>query len=326
MTTLASTVPRQRTTQARPARMLFDVAAWELRRFYASRATRWTVLLALGLFLLFGWVLAILRFAGTFGFGDGATFDVAVTSAWGMSMLLPTLTFLLALVLPFVSADGTAHDLKQRTHELLLSSPLPTWAYVLGRYLACLLLTLGLAALLLVMLLLDGVALHLAQRDYPLPDPPALLAIWAVGLAPVAVFICSASFALGTVLRRYSSLAPAAIIALWLVAAVILPVIPAAGSGRVPDWYLHWEPTGNGMVAAIQAPYSDAASAIMASASSGQPSTQSDNVVLAGLARLEQKLPDLAPWILPHLVWAGFGLVLVLAVALYFDRRRTALG
>jgi hypothetical protein len=126
------------------------------------------------------------------------------------------------------------------------------------------------------------------------------------------------------VLRRYSSLSPAAIITLWFIAAVILPVIPAAGSGRVPDWYRHWEPTGNGMVAAIQAPYSDAASAIMASASSGQPSAQSDNVVLDGLARLEQKLPDLAPWILPHLVWAGFGLALVLAVALYCDRRRTA--
>jgi hypothetical protein len=164
MTAPASTVPRQRTAHARPARMFFDVVVWELRRFYASRATRWTVLLAFGLFLVLGWVLAILRFAGTFVFGNGATFDVAVTSAWGTSMVLPTLTFLLALVLPFVSADGVARDLKQRTHELLLSSPLPTWAYVLGRYLACLLLTLGLAALLLVTLLLDGVALHLTQR------------------------------------------------------------------------------------------------------------------------------------------------------------------
>jgi hypothetical protein len=36
---------------------------------------------------------------------------------------------------------------------------------------------------------------------------------------------------------------------------------------------LYWEPTGNGMVAAIQPPYSDAASAIMISASSGQPDT-----------------------------------------------------
>ncbi len=317
MTAPASTVPRQRTAHARSIRMFSDVATWELRRLYASRATRWTVLLACGVFLLFGWVLAVLRFAGTFGFGNGATFDVAVTSAWGLSMVLPTLTFLLALVLPFVSADGTARDLKQRTHELLLSAPLPTWAYILGRYLACLLLTLGVTALLMVTLLLDGVALHLTQRDYPLPDPPALLEIWAVSLAPVGVLIGSVSFALGTVLRRSSGLAPVAIIALWFIAALILPVIPAAGSGRVPEWYLDWEPTGNGMIAA---------SAIMASASSGQPSTQSDNVVLAGLARLEQKLPDLAPWILPHLVWAGFGLALVLAVALYFDRHRTALA
>jgi hypothetical protein len=200
------------------------------------------------------------------------------------------------------------------------------WAYVLGRYLACLLLTLGLAALLLVTMLLGGVALHLTQRDYPLPDPLALLAVWAVGLAPVAVLIGSVSFALGTVLRRYSSLAPAAVIALWFIAALVLPVLPAAGSGRVPEWYLRWEPTGNGMVAAIQAPYNNAASAIIASISSGQPSIQQENVALAGLARLEQKLPDLAPWILPHLVWVGLGLVLVLGVARYFDRHRTALS
>ena len=36
----------------------------------------------------------------------------------------------------------------------------------------------------------------------------------------------------------------------------------------------------------------------------------------------EQQMPDLTPWILPHLIWIGLGLALVLIARLSFKRFR----
>src|SRR5256884_3560350 len=49
--------------------------------------------------------------------------------------------------------DGVTRDLNRRTHELLMTTALPTWAYVWGRYLAGLVMSLGLALLLLASIL-----------------------------------------------------------------------------------------------------------------------------------------------------------------------------
>ena len=318
MNTAVSTLSRPLTQASQRPHPLLAVMTWELRRCFSRRATWWILLPAFGFFLFVIWLLWIARFAGNAGFGNGATFTVSVTSAEGLVVVLPTLTFLLALILPFVNADGIARDLKQRTYELLMSTPVPTGAYFWGRYAACVFLSLGLAVVLLVALLLMGLILHQTQADYPLPQFEAIVLIWAVALAPTTIFISNVSFALGTLLHRRSNLATLGMILSWFVCTVVLPVIPAAGSGTVPSWYLHWEPTNIGMAALLQAPYSQRSSVILTNATIGG----SDSSILSAFANLEQQMPDLGPWILPHLIWIGLGLALVLIARLSFKRYR----
>jgi ABC-type transport system involved in multi-copper enzyme maturation permease subunit len=308
---------RHITTAQRHA--LPTVIAWEARRLRASRTTWVIVLLAFGLFLLVVWLLWLLKFAGSGGFGNGTTFitySIPVTSAQGLVITLPVFSFLLALILPFVNTDGTARDLKQRTHELLMSTSVPSWAYIWGRYLVCLFVSLGLAALLLTALLLMGLILHQTQADYPPPQPGALILIWAVALVPTAILISSASFALGTILQRHSNLVKIGLILSWFMLGLVLPSIPVGGSGHVPAWYLTWEPTNIGMTALLQAPYNQGATMILTAAANGG----SASAILAALADMEQQVPDLGPYILPHLIWVGFGLALVGYAALSFKR------
>src|SRR5215813_11146770 len=82
------------------------VLAWELRNVRANRRSRWMLLVAFGFFLFVVWLLWIAKFAGTASFGDSATFAVSVTSPQGVLTILPILTFILALILPFLNADG----------------------------------------------------------------------------------------------------------------------------------------------------------------------------------------------------------------------------
>ena len=89
-----------------------QVAGWEARRYWANRSSRRLAITAFGLLFSF--------------------------------------SFLLALLLPLLSSAGVAHDVKHRTHELLMTTPVPTWAYIIGRYLFYLLASVGLALILFV--------------------------------------------------------------------------------------------------------------------------------------------------------------------------------
>src|SRR5262249_39843907 len=247
------------------------------------------------------------------------TFTVSITSAQGLIVILPTFSTLLAMILPFVSADGVARDLKQRTHELLMSTALPTWAYTWGRYAACILVSLGLAVLLLVAQLLMGLILHQTQANYPLPQAGTVVMIWAVALIPTTIFISSVSFGCGTIAQRSSNSVKMGILLSWFVCAFILPVIPVTGAGYLPSWYLSWEPTNNGMAALLQAPYAQGTERILTTVASGDGSP-----ALPALIALEQHVPDLERWIMPHLVWATLGLGVVVLAALFFQRFRVA--
>jgi hypothetical protein len=72
------------------------------------------------------------------------------------------------------------------------------------------------------------------------------------------------------------------------------------------------------MTALLQAPFAQGTEALLNAASSGT----SDRAILAGLAHLEQQMPNLGPWILPHMLWLGGGLVVVLIVGGSFKRFR----
>jgi ABC-type transport system involved in multi-copper enzyme maturation permease subunit len=314
ITALTSTGKSTRTIQC--SRPLLSVMVWDLRRFRASRLL-W--LQALGFFGLSSFVIWTQQIPLTlnhthanvpfFGF-------VAGTSVWGLLMTLPSgPLMLLGLLLPFVNADGAARDLHRRTHELLMATALPTWAYVWGRYLAGLVMSLALALLLLASILGMGWLLHLTVTDYPAPEIGTVLLLW-VGMAVSAtILVSSLGFALSTLLPRLSTLVKVVIMVAWLVGALVIPL----GLGKTttpPTWYVNWDPT-SGITARGLLP---------AYAIHLGPTITSEAQLQQLILTAENKMPDLAGWFVPHLLLAGVSLVLVLVAALAFKRSRETLS
>ncbi len=321
-TTLTSTGKLTRAIE-RPL-PLTRVMAWELRRFRASRLF-W--LQALGFFCLSSFVIWAQQIPLTlnhahanvpfFGF-------VAGTSAWGLLMILPSGTLmLLGMLLPFVNADGVTRDLSRRTHELLLATALPTWAYVWGRYLAGLVMSLGLALLLLVAILGMGLFLHLTITDYPLPAIGNLMAIWVGMIASATVLLSSLSFALGTLLPRLATLVKIVILLGWFVGSEVISILLGDASHAahfsLPAWYINWDPTSQGIALGLFHKYMTDFSIIASKATS---TAQTQHILLT----VENALIDIGDWFAPHLLFAGFSLLLVLVVALAFRRSRTSLS
>jgi ABC-type transport system involved in multi-copper enzyme maturation permease subunit len=172
---------------------LLAVVTWEFRRFRASRLF-WLQALGFFVFVLVSLWLGLQPSAFTL-FGSVSGF-VAGTSAWGLLQYLPIgVVLLLGLLLPFVNADGVARDLQRRTHELVMTTVLPSWAYVWGRYLVGLLMSLGLAMLMLAAILGTGTIFHLTITDYPAPDIGNVLILWVGMVVSATILLSSVSFA-----------------------------------------------------------------------------------------------------------------------------------
>jgi ABC-type transport system involved in multi-copper enzyme maturation permease subunit len=226
MSTTVLTSPRKPTQAIGHPHPLLSVLAWELRRVRASRLF-WGQ--ALGFFVLVLFVIWLGREPDTSTFQLSPSTPVifvfvAGTSAWGLLNFLPTgLVLLLGLLLPFVTADGVTRDLQRRTHELLMTTALPSRAYVWGRYLMGLLMSLGLALLQLFSILLMGLLLHLTITDYPAPELGNLLLLWVGMVVSATILLSSVSFALGTLFPRLSTLIKIGILLVWFVGAIMLP-------------------------------------------------------------------------------------------------------
>lgn len=309
---LASTGQQTRTIE-RP-RPLLSVMAWEFRRFSASRLF-W--LQALGFFcfsLLLTWAQGTAIGYSTQQFSS----IIAGTSAWGLLLTLPTTLLFLVLLLPFVTADGVTRDLHRRTHELLMTTSLPTRAYVWGRYLICLLMSLGLALLMLAAILGMGLVLHLTVTHYPLPQIGAALLLWVGMVLPATILVSSLGFALGTLFPRLTNLVKIVILVGWVVGAEVLPIVKYFPSGPtgLPVWYSNWDPTSALTALVMLSQYSPRDTA-------GRPSSAAQFQQI--LLTVENKMPNLAGWFAPHLLLAGVSLALVLVAALGFQRSRDAL-
>jgi len=311
-TTLTSTGKLTRAIE-RP-RPLLSVMAWELRRFRASRLF-W--LQSLGFFCLSCFVIWTQQIPLTFNHAHAKVpfFGfLAGTSAWGLLMILPSGTLLLlGMLLPFVNADGVSRDLSRRTHELLLATALPTWAYVWGRYLIGLLLSLGLALLLLAAILGMGGLLHLTVTDYPAPQIGNLLLLWVGMVVPATVLVSSLSFALGTLLPRQATLVKIVILVGWIMGGVVLP--RGLGNTTPPAWYVNWDPTSAITALGMLPKYSPDLRGVTSTAQLQQL-----------LLTVENKVPDISGWFASHLLLAGVSLVLVLVAALAFKRSRDTLS
>lgn len=317
---------RQHIKSQRHIPTLLQVAGWEARRYRANPSSRRLAITAFGLFLLVMWPL---HHPSNAVFNGGATqinYQFSGTSAYGMILLLFSFSFLLALLLPLLSSSGVAHDVKHRTHQLLMTTTVPTWAYIMGRYLFYLLASVGLALLMLVAILFMGFFYHLTERNYLVPQVGAAFGLWAVAILPTTILISSLSFALGTLIPRHANLAALGVIVAWYLPVFVLFLVPVSGF-QLPLWYKTWEPTNIGMGSVLQASYSSGLDNIFQTLSAQPIVTVKDGQnTVSALQALEQRMPDLLPWLVPHFVWAGVGLALVLLVAFTFKRFRNVLN
>ena len=317
MTITALTGTGQQTQTIKRPHPLARVIAWELRRFRASRLFWFQALGLFGFLLLMTWALHAPDNigAGVVGSGEVLSGFVAGTSAGGLLRTLPTILVVLALLLPFVTADGVTRDLNRRTHELLMTTALPSWAYVWGRYLAGLVMSLGLALLLLASILGMGWLLHLTVTDYPAPEIGTVLLLWVGMVVSATILVSSFGFALSTLFPRLSTLVKVVILVAWIVGALVLPL----GLGKTtppPAWYVNWDPTSGITALGLLPSYSLALG----------PTITSEAQLQQLILTVENKMPDLAGWFAPHLLLAGFSLVLVLIAALAFKRSRDVLS
>jgi len=298
--------------------------AWELRRSCTSRLF-W--LQALGFFCLSSFMIWARHVPLTLNHIQANVLFlgyVAGTSAWGLLMILPSGTLmLLGLLLPFVNADGVTRDLSRHTHELLMATALPTWAYVWGRYLAGLVMSLGLALLLLAATLGMGSFLHLTMADYPAPEIGIVLLLWVGIIASATVLVSSLSFALGTLLPRLATLVKTVILLAWFVGVEIISVelgdASHAATFSLPAWYINWDPTSNGISLGLFSTYMTDFSNLASKATS---TAQTQH----GILTVENSLIDLAGWFAPHLGLSGLRLLLVLIAARDFKRPREVLN
>lgn len=329
MGSTALTGMSQQTEIAGPCRPMLRVMSWELRRFFASRLF-W--LQALGFFsfcLVMTWVMhapesfgfglvASAHGAASPGKGGAASLSgfVAGTSARGLLHALPLFLMVLVLFLPFIAVDGVTRDVHRRTHELILTTAVPSRAYVWGRYLISELMSLGLALLLLIAIYGMGWLLHFSIAGYPPPHIGSMLILWAGIVLSATILVTSIGFACGTLYPSKSTLIKVVIMAIWIFVAV---ASFGSGSQKPPAWAMNWDPTSgtttNGLLNASS----------LNLGSLGQRLTSEAQLQHALLA-FENRLPALSGWYGPHLLLAGLSLVLVVFTALAFKRSHEVLG
>jgi ABC-type transport system involved in multi-copper enzyme maturation permease subunit len=315
MTTIVHARASRRITTPQRNSPLLHVLLWELRRFLASRLF-WFQALGFFCFLLFlTWVLHASEGLNTVSHNVQLYAPIAGTSARGLLHTLPISLVVLVLLLPFVTADGVTRDLSRRTHELLMTTALPTWAYVWGRYLAGLVLSLGLALLMLASTLGMSGLLHLTVTDYPLPQTGAVLLLWVGMVFPATILVSSFGFALSTLLPRLATLVKVVILVGWIVGALVIPRV-LSNNPTLPAWYVNWDPTSGITTLGLLTSYSIHLS----------PSITSEAQLQQFVLSMENKMPDLAGWFVPHLLLAGFSLLLVLIAAFAFKRTRDMLN
>jgi len=325
MTTKAHAISAQQTTTMRRPFPLLSVIAWELRRLARSRLTWILGVVAFSVFLLILWIE---RGPSTFGTNyQSPDLSFAFSSnipylspAWLSDQLYRSALLLLLMALPFLCADGVTRDLKRHTHELVMTTALPSWAYVWGRYVIVLLLGLGLAVELLAAMLVMGLVLHLSLSgyDYPVPQVGPVLAFWAALVLPGVVLISSASFVLGTLLPQRANLVKIGMMAGWL---ILVQIVNArAFWHQLPMWYMNWEPSG----AFLSSVYDQVFADIVRTAGTGP--TRNQALLQSIFDTTRYQLPDLWAWLGPHLIWAALALVLVALASISFKRFRNAIN
>lgn len=306
-----STEARTRSS-SRHANSLLTVLRWELRRLASARSTWIIPLLVFALACLVELAEGTNTDPRTVSSAFGVrTFGVDWLSTYGLFHTMPMfLGMILALFIPFLCTDAVARDLKRRAHELLMTTAIPSWAYVCGRYLVSLLMSLCLACVMLLAIIAVALFMHQVQPatlSVP-PDLSNITILWAAIFLPPVLILSSLSFAWGTLWPRFSLAIKVVILLIWF---LIEPIIGRLNVGNLAAW----DPTTQ-LVAQAQSTGQMLAQLVL------QTQQVSNQVFFARLYGLEQQLPDMSTWIVPRLVSIGFGFAWVILATLLFRRFR----
>jgi ABC-type transport system involved in multi-copper enzyme maturation permease subunit len=320
---------------------LLTVLRWELRRALASRATLTISALLVGflvLLLIFSLQVQDYSVSGVAYAPHGTPIQrtlsgiVTRNSLFGLAIIFPITLLEFGLFLPFVSADGVSLDLKRHTHEILMTSALPSRAYIWGRYLAALLAAFGMACLLLLALLLVGVGLHLHAPDYyPALDLPGTLVIWVVVVIPPTLVFTSLCFAFGLLLPRQSNLVKAGAVFIWFAFGLVLQAFvfdqvrygTGYPQGNLPAWwtaYETWQPTNTDSGHLFLEQFLHRLNAILTNGALSAQQAQQRATALYG------QMPDLGSFAAAHVVWIVVGAAAVALASLSFRRFRSVIA
>jgi hypothetical protein len=195
-----------------------------------------------------------------------------------------------------------------------MTTAVPSWAYVWGRYLSGLLVSLGLACVMLLGIVATALGMHQLQPDLVLaPDLRGIAFLWAVLFLPPVLILSGISFGLGTLYPSLSNAIKVGVLLLWFLDRPIISRV-LAGSAVVL-----WDPTSQ---SAAGTP------------TTGQVLTQlaqqtrhlSPALFLDRLHALFNQLPDVSTWIIPRLTWIGAGIACVVLASVLFRRFQDARG
>ena len=80
------------------------------------------------------------------------------------------------------------------------------------------------------------------------------------------------------------------------------------------------------MSAVLSAPYQSGIDNILSTPHTPQYTFADGQHAIYAFQALEQKMPDILPWLVPHLVWVGIGLALIVCIAFTFKQFRGVLN
>ena len=276
------------------------------------------------------WLLFLAVFAFFFGFmwltrTRGSYFDNGLKIDGGTPLGLLSGTFmstLFVILIPFIATELVAFDLRRRTHELLMTTPVPTWAYVWGRYIAGLVVVGGLLFAMLTGFLLMGLFLSngiLPDSGYPFGYPPlnigALLLLWSLIVLPITLLIQSISFVLGTFFPSFTNAIKALVVIVYYVVLIFNPYLFNASTAV-------WDPSGY----AITLNVTSNTSVHEYTTRIRKEHAQTVRQQLKILRDIEQEVPDTSQWWLPRIVYILLSFVAVALTAHYFQRFRRQLN
>lgn len=303
-----------RTDWAERPNPLLVVMSWELRRVGSSWRSG---AMAVATLLFFMWMVWFKHFWVLALVKDSRGGQVTIFGTTALGLLFEFINALLLfywMFLPFVVTGAISRDHKRRVHELLMATPVPTWAFVWGRFLAALVVSLGLSALLLVAMAVVGQIVHLTSPIFPAADPLDLAQDWGLLVLPASVLACAVGVVLGALWPRRAVTIETGALVVWLMLFVLADFFQTLFGPT----FGYFNPTGVPILVELIPRFIQE---MQARVPPGANAAQINEIAL----RLEQVKPDLTPWVIPHLILVAISLGIVAMGALVFQRFRNVM-